>query len=200
MSGASGTECLSGALRRIVLRLMGVGIILSLVLPNAAGQSVTPSSPPAFSNLLSGQQVVLDEDRIERFIASYTKIHEEAIAPQDNPASFDTPDDEARPVAELDRAVQEFGFSSFNDWQQTTDSIMIAYHWKSRSELASEVDEAERDIAMMTTITDDEKAGLVAGLREALASLQKVEPTKENLAAVEPYRIRLKAVFEPEDQ
>lgn len=184
----------SGVIRYMIAHLFISMFVLGLTTPGAVAQPDTPRMLPAPSSLPSEQQVALDEKMIEHFIICYPAIHERIVGVTDDA------DDNAQSSTEFDRTVQEFGFPSFENWQLTADSIMIAYHWKSRSDLEREVESAERDINLMTTITDEEKAGLITGLREALVSLQKAEPTKENLAAVEPYRMRLKEIFEPEHQ
>jgi len=95
--------------------------------------------------------------------------------------------------------VAQYGFEGVEDWWPTATSTMIAYGF---SEPGHDPAKAKADIEK--TLADlDKKPGLTpaqkikyrAALTQSLASYDAMKPPPGNIAAVTPYRAKLKALL-----
>lgn len=158
-----------------------------------AGFLATQTPPPpvqtveAFS--LPDRPVALTEDMVTRFLYGFAPV---AATVRELDGKGEAKDR----TAILDKKAAEYGFANFADWLDTTNTIMVTYHWATNPNPRGEVDKAISSVPTMSNLSEKEKADLVEGLKAGLARVENAKPTPENLAIVQRHLRTLKPFYE----
>ncbi|WP_288193348.1 hypothetical protein [uncultured Phyllobacterium sp.] len=134
--------------------------------------------------------VALTQDIIKRFLYSFAPVGAQM---KEEAAGNAVLSPEA--TARLDKKAAEYGFKDFNDWGETTRTIMVTYHWVTNPEPREEVEKAIASIPSMPNLTDKQKAEMIDGLRSGLATVEKARPSAENLAIVKKHVSSIKPLY-----
>lgn len=138
---------------------------------------------------LPERSVVLSEEMITRFLYGFAPVAATA-------RELDAKGTAQQRTAILDRKATEFGFASFADWVDTTNTIMVTYHWATNPDPRQEVEKAINSIPSILTLTDTEKSEMINGLKAGLARVENARPTPGNLAIVQRHLRTLKPFYE----
>jgi hypothetical protein len=149
-------------------------------------------------------QVALTTDRVEAVISAYGPMREriEEIG-ADLEASGEAGDvaEELQALAmagtvgsALDDAAQAYGFDGYMDWAATTYAVFAA-HAFAKNPPDAEIQEALDQIESNESLTAAQKEQMKQMLLHSLGAMQAMQPSDENLAAVEPYGDQLEAVL-----
>ena len=138
---------------------------------------------------LPERPVSLTEDTIKRFLFGFAPVAATA-------REVDGRGEAAERTAILDVKAAEYGFASFSDWVDTTNTIMVTYHWATNPDPRAEVDKAIAAIPAMPNLSDQEKSDMIAGLKTGLAKVENAKPTPENMAIVQKHLRTLKPFYE----
>jgi hypothetical protein len=158
-----------------------------------AGFLATQTPPPpvqtvqAFS--LPDHPVALTEDMVTRFLYGFAPVAATI-------RELDGKGEAEQRKAILDKKAAEFGFASFADWVDTTNTIMVTYHWVTNPDPRQEVDKAIGAIPAMSNLTDQEKADMIEGLKAGLAKVENAKPDEANMAIVRRHLRTLKPFYE----
>jgi hypothetical protein len=158
-----------------------------------AGFLATHTPPPpvqtvaAFS--LPDRPVTLTEDMVTRFLYGFAPVAATV-------RELDDKGEVAERSAILNKKAAEFGFASFADWVDTTNTIMVTYHWATNPDPRQEVEKALSAIPSMQNLTDKEKADMMEGLKAGLAKVENAKPSPANLAIVQRHLRTLKPFYE----
>lgn len=149
-------------------------------------------------------EVTLTTDRVEAVISAYGPMREriEAIG-----AGFESSGDSGdvaqalRAMATagavgsaLDSAAQAHGFQGYSDWVATTYAVFVA-HAFAKNPPDAKIQEALDQIESNDSLTAAQKEQMKQMLLHSLGAMQAMQPSDENLAAVEPYGERLEAIL-----
>lgn len=167
--------------------------------PRALAQAVTvATATEALAQVpLTGQTVLRFLESWENVEAVFTELDD-----QYEPGDPDTVMDElayladsADAVARLEAQVRAAGWSGFEDWFMTAQSIMLARQWIIDPPDADDMDAAEAEIRAMQGISEDVRAELLANLADARSQIDGLRPSQANLDAVRPHVERLDSVL-----
>ncbi|QND52662.1 hypothetical protein HB779_12665 [Phyllobacterium sp. 628] len=157
----------------------------SFVAPSHAQTAPAPLIEP-FS--LPAKPVALNQDIIKRYLYSFApvgalmkEVAGAAVAPEE--------------TAKLDKKAAEYGFKNFEDWGETTRTIMVTYHWATNPDPREEVEKALATIPTMPNLSDKEKANMIDGLKAGLATVENARPSPENLAVVKRHLGSIKPLY-----
>ncbi len=164
-----------------VFALAYAGIIATQTTPPPT-QAVQPFSLPE-------RPVALTEDKIKRFLFGFAPVA--ATLRELNGRG-----EVAERTAILDVKAAEYGFTSFSDWMDTTNTIMVTYHWATNPDPRVEVEKAIASIPAMQNLSDKEKSDMIEGLKTGLAKVENAKPTPENIAIVQRHLRTLKPFYE----
>ncbi|MBA8904089.1 MULTISPECIES: hypothetical protein [unclassified Phyllobacterium] len=158
-----------------------------------AANSITPSfaqiAPQIEPFSLPVRPVTLTQDIIKRFLYSFAAVG--AQMKQEAAGNATSPEAAAR----LDRKAAEYGFKDFNDWGETTRTIMVTYHWLTNPDPREEVEKAIATIPSTPNLTDKQKADMIDGLKAGLEAVEKARPSPENLAIVKKHLSSIKPLY-----
>jgi hypothetical protein len=158
-----------------------------------AGIIATQTTPPPTQAVqtfnLPERPVALTEDTIKRFLFGFAPVAATV-------RELDGRGEVAERTAILDVKAAEYGFASFSDWVDTTNTIMVTYHWVTNPDPRVEVDKAIASIPAMPNLSDQEKSDMIAGLKTGLAKVENAKPTPENMAIVQRHLRTLKPFYE----
>ena len=138
---------------------------------------------------LPERSVVLTEEMVTRFLYGFAPVASTA-------RELDAKGTAEQRTAILDKKAAEFGFASFADWLDTTNTIMVTYHWATNPDPRQEVEKAISSIPSMVTLSDKEKTDMIDGLKAGLAKVENAKPTPGNLAIVQRHLRTLKPLYE----
>ncbi|PHP66865.1 hypothetical protein CSC94_12240 [Zhengella mangrovi] len=188
--------------------------VLGLAVAAALGGAVAAIPPvmaaeeamAAVSEAQPGEfvQVPLTSASVDHFLATWPRVSAvfTELDEQYEPGDPDTVMDEliylsenAAAVSKLEQKVRDAGFSGFQDWLATAQSVMMARQWIIDPPNAEDMDAAEAEIRAMTDINDEVRAELLASLADARGQIDRMRPTDENLEAVRPYLARLETAL-----
>ncbi|MBA8876348.1 hypothetical protein [Phyllobacterium myrsinacearum] len=158
-----------------------------------AAAPVTPSfaqtAPQIEPFSLPVRPVVLSQDIIKRFLYSFAPVG----AQMKEEAAGNTATPEA--TARLDKKAAEYGFKDFNDWGETTRTIMVTYHWLTNPDPREEVEKAIAAIPSTPNLSDKQKADMIDGLKTGLETVEKARPSAENMAIVKKHLSSIKPLY-----
>ncbi|MBB3235085.1 hypothetical protein [Phyllobacterium endophyticum] len=158
-----------------------------------AGTIATQTTPPPTQTVqtfsLPERPVALTEDTIKRFLFGFAPVAATV-------RELDGRGELAERTAVLDVKAAEYGFASFADWVDTTNTIMVTYHWAINPNPRAEVEKAIAEIPAMPNLSEQEKSDMIAGLRAGLARVENARPTPENMAIVQRHLRTLKPFYE----
>ncbi|MFP1633153.1 hypothetical protein ACLB6G_15580 [Zhengella sp. ZM62] len=149
-------------------------------------------------------QVPLTPETVLRFLESWESV-EAVFAELDDQYEPGDPDavmdelaylvESADAVARLESEVRAAGWSGFEDWFMTAQSIMLARQWIIDPPNSEDMDAAEAEIRAMQGISEDVRAELLANLADARSQIDGLRPSQANLDAVRPHVERLDSVL-----
>ncbi len=164
-----------------IAALVYVGVLATQT-PPLPTQAIEPFSLPQ-------RPVVLTEDMITRFLYGFAPVASKV-------RELDGRGEARQRTAILDKTSADYGFASFADWVDTTNTIMVTYHWATNSDPRQEVEKAISTIPTMANLSDKEKSDMIEGLRAGLARVENAKPTPENMAIVKRHLRTLKPFYE----
>lgn len=167
--------------------------------PRALAQAVTVAmATEALAQVpLTGQTVLRFLESWESVEAVFTELDDQ-YEPGDPDAVMDELAylaDSADAVARLEAQVRAAGWSGFEDWFMTAQSIMLARQWIIDPPDSDDMDAAEAEIRAMQGISEDVRAELLANLADARSQIDGLRPSQANLDAVRPHVERLDSVL-----
>lgn len=167
--------------------------------PRALAQAVTvATATEALAQVpLTGQTVLRFLESWENVEAVFTELDDQ-YEPGDPDAVMDELAylaDSADAVARLEAQVRAAGWSGFEDWFMTAQSIMLARQWIIDPPDSDDMDAAEAEIRAMQGISEDVRAELLANLADARSQIDGLRPSQANLDAVRPHVERLDSVL-----
>lgn len=167
--------------------------------PRALAQAVTvATATEALAQVpLTGQTVLRFLESWESVEAVFTELDDQ-YEPGDPDAVMDELAylaDSADAVARLEAQVRAAGWSGFEDWFMTAQSIMLARQWIIDPPDSDDMDAAEAEIRAMQGISEDVRAELLANLADARSQIDGLRPSQANLDAVRPHVERLDSVL-----
>jgi hypothetical protein len=169
--------------------LSGSLIIMAGLAVTAPVPSLAQTAPQIEPFSLPVRPVVLTQDIIKRFLYSFAPVG----AQMKEEAAGNTATPEA--TARLDRKAAEYGFKDFNDWGETTRTIMVTYHWLTNPDPREEVEKAIAAIPSTPNLTDKQKADMIDGLKTGLETVEKARPSAENMAIVKKHLSSIKPLY-----
>ncbi|MEK1890081.1 MAG: hypothetical protein AAAB35_21470 [Phyllobacterium sp.] len=164
-----------------IAALVYVGVLATQT-PPPPMQAIEPFSLPE-------RPVALTEDMVTRFLYGFAPVAAKV-------REIDGRGEAAQRTAALDQTAAKYGFSSFADWMNTTNTIMVTYHWATNPDPRLEVEKAIEAIPAMSNLNDQEKADMISGLKAGLARVESAKPMPENLAIVQRHLRTLKPFYE----
>lgn len=170
--------------------LSGSLIIMAGLAVTAPVPSFAQTAPQIEPFSLPVRPVALTQDIIKRFLYSFAPVGAQM---KEEAAGNAVLSPEA--TARLNKTAAEYGFKDFNDWGETTRTIMVTYHWVTNPEPREEVEKAIASIPSMTNLSDKQKAEMIDGLRSGLATVEKARPSAENLAIVKKHMSSIKPLY-----
>ncbi|HZP19976.1 MAG TPA: hypothetical protein VFB16_07170 [Bauldia sp.] len=152
------------------------------------------------------QSIPLTPAVIENFIRSYPAIKEAAPA-IGKKYGIDGDDDSAagwgawmmatQAWGELNGMVQQYGFSDFGNWLQTTMSVAMAYSFaKEGPQMDTQMAEAIDQIKNNPSIPEAQKQMMLQQMQASSAAIAGVRPPQENIDAITPYLTQLAPLFD----
>ncbi|MGH6862598.1 MAG: hypothetical protein ACRECY_20330 [Phyllobacterium sp.] len=150
-----------------------------------------PDTPPVQvieQFTLPDQPVTLNEDLVTRFLYGFAPVA----------AAVREVDGQGEPTqrrAVLDLKAQEFGFADYADWVDTTNTIMVTYHWATHPQPRPEVEKTIALVPTMANLSQEQRSAMIADLRNGLARIENARPTAENLAVVNRHLRTLKPFY-----
>ena len=178
---------------------LGLAVLSSGSVATAEGTGVTA---PAASETMA--QVPLTPGTVLRFLESWENVEAvfTELDDQYEPGDPDAVMDElaylvesADAVARLESQVKAAGWSGFEVWFMTAQSIMLARQWIIDPPNSDDLDAAEAEIRAMQGISEDVRAELLANLADARSQIDGLRPSQANLDAVRPHVERLDSVL-----
>jgi hypothetical protein len=142
------------------------------------------------------EQIVLDNQKIEQFIASYPVVAariaqtDSTFDPSDTEALIDHLAELAKAPGhnpELDTMVQENGFASYLGWLDTGYSVLVARNWAESPPDMDEYREARAAIEALEGVSASDKLELIASLEVGLGMISSSQPPKVNVELIVPY-------------
>ncbi|CAN7498828.1 hypothetical protein LJR231_003519 [Phyllobacterium sp. LjRoot231] len=158
-----------------------------------AGIIATQTTPPPTQAIqpfnLPERPVALTEDTIRRFLFGFAPVAATV-------RELDGRGEAVERTAILDAKAAEYGFAGFSDWIDTTNTIMVTYHWATNPDPRVEVEQAIASIPAMPNLSEQEKSDMIEGLKAGLAKVENAKPTSENMAIVQRHLRTLKPFYE----
>jgi len=164
-----------------IAALVYVGVVATQT-PPPPMQAIQPFSLP-------DRPVALTEDMVKRFLFGFAPVAAKV-------RELDGHGEAAQRTQVLDQTAEKYGFSSFADWIDTTNTIMVTYHWATNPDPRPEVEKAIAAVPALSNLNDQEKADMIEGLKAGLARVERAKPSPENLAVVRRHLQSLKPFYE----
>lgn len=179
-------------------------LVISLALFSAGmlwnGASAQSAAPMPMGGLA---QVVLTDDDISNFIASFPKlqalgdkyggqIDRRALA-QNPTEAYAALGVSAAAIAELNALLSVHGFSSVEHWQSVAYSTVLAHGWRRNDgeDPMRALDEAIAGIGANPTISEDRRAMLIANIEAQRKMISAFRPLPENVERVAKFEQEL---------
>ena len=170
--------------------LVVASCIAALVYVGALATQAPPPPTQAIQPFsLPDKPVALTEDMITRFLYGFAPVAAKV-------KELDGRGEAGQRTKVLDQTAGKYGFSSFAEWINTTNTIMVTYHWATNPDPRLEVEKAIDAIPAMSNLNDQEKTDMINGLKAGLARVENAKPTAENLAIVQRHLQSLKPFYE----
>ncbi|ATU92027.1 hypothetical protein [Phyllobacterium zundukense] len=154
-----------------------------------ASQSPVPPVQTVEAFVLPDRPIALTEDMVTRFLYGFAPVAATV-------KELDGKGEAEQRTAILDKKAAEFGFANFADWVDTTNTIMVTYHWLTHPDPRQEVEKAISSIPAMANLSDKEKTDMIEGLKAGLARVENAKPTPANMAIVQRHLRTLKPFYE----
>lgn len=172
----------------------------------AAEPPATPADPAASAPAAAQvTQVPLTAETVEKFVSSWPTM--EALGDEfaeaygvdpgvtDPTSAFTAWSRQPAAKTKLDEALSKAGFSGLDQWIEVANSVVVAYGYDA-AELAPErLDEIVAEIQGSTEIPEDQKATVIAQVRQEFARAAELKPLPGNPEVVAPFAERLAEVF-----
>lgn len=163
------------------------------------------------------KQVTLTPDTVKNFIGAFqdikawqksldttsktTESDEDLKDSEEHEEVISVPQDAAS-AAKMQDILKKHNFSTLESWEQTAQSVMLAYGYADpdnalsdpKKAIADSIEEIKKD----TTLSEDEKKQAIKSLNEQVQVVDKMKPLPGNIETVKPYVPEIKKMVESE--